>query len=105
MPHPPARHGPARHASAIIGTMKKVHQFIQAASGEQHGPKWKSKYRLPDTCRLDLEEKAGAAPLIQLGEKGFNLIYQFEDGVVLIVAPYASDEVIRGAIAFVARSQ
>ena len=53
---------------------------------------------------IDLEEKAGAAPTIQQGPEGTALVFQFTDGRVMIMARHGSDNCIRGATAYVARS-
>ena len=60
---------------------------------------------MPDTDKLDLEEKAGAEPEIGTATKASNLVWRFEDGkVVLISAPRSTDGSVRGAVAFVFRS-
>lgn len=92
-----------RLSSAIINTMK-VDDFLKVASAKKHGPKSNAEYRIPDTYRLNLEDKAGVEPLILHGNKGVNLIYEFEDGKVLIVMSHLTDEAIRGASLFVARN-
>lgn len=82
----------------------EIDQFLQSIGARQFGPKGKSTYRVPDTYRLDLEEKAGAAPTIGQGPEGTALVFQFTDGWVMIMARHGSDDCIRGAQAFAARS-
>lgn len=82
----------------------QIGQFLQSIAASRLGPKSKSTYQLPDTYPLDLEEKAGAAPAIHLGPKGTALVFQFTDGRVMIMARHGSDDCIRGATAYVARS-
>ncbi len=81
----------------------QIRQFLQSIAASQLGPKSKITYEVPDTYRSDLEEKAGAAPTIQQGDKGMALIFQFTDGQVMIMAEHGSDDCIRGATAYVAR--
>ena len=81
----------------------EIDQFLQSIGARQFGPKWKSTYRVPDTYPLDLEEKAGTAPTIQQGPEGTALLFQFTDGLVMIMARHGSDDCIRGALAYAAR--
>ncbi len=82
----------------------EIDQFLQSIGARQFGPKWKSTYRVPDTYRLDLEEKAGAAPTIGQGpDEGLGLYFQFTDGSVIIMSRHGSEDCIRGALAFAAR--
>lgn len=82
----------------------QIDQFLRSIAARQFGPKGKYTYRVPHTYLLDLEQKAGAAPTIKQGPEGTALIFQFTDGQVMIMARHGSDDCIRGAAAYVARS-
>ncbi|MEE9297359.1 MAG: hypothetical protein V3W34_20665 [Phycisphaerae bacterium] len=82
----------------------QIDQFLRSIGAEQLPPKRDAKYRLRDTYLHDLEQAAGAAPTIQPGDHGFALIYDFEDGRVMIMAQPDSGNAVCGATAYVVRS-
>ncbi len=79
----------------------QIGPFLRLIGAEQLRPKRDAKYKLPDTNLHDLEQAAGAAPTIQLGDHGFALIYDFEDGRVMITAQPDSGNAVCDAIAYV----
>ena len=81
----------------------EIDQFLQSIGARQFGPKEQSTYRLPDTTRVELEERAGSAPTIEQGPEGIALVFKFTDGQAMIMARHGSDDCIRGALAFAAR--
>ena len=82
----------------------QIDQFFQSIGAKQFGPKGQSTYRLPDTTRLELEERAGSAPTIGQGpDEGIGLYFQFTDGSVIIMSRHGSEDCNRGALAFAAR--
>ncbi len=82
----------------------KKDQFLRSIGARQIRPKRDAKYQLPDTNLHDLAQAAGAAPTIRLGDHGFALIHDFEDGQVMIMAQPDSGNAVCGATAYVVQS-